>query len=461
LVLRTGSGRAPVKGIVNSMQPSWFQEKAPRAPSLLMALAVVIAAACLATSIPAGSTPSAFILYRVKEGDTFASVAARHHLTEAVLRKRNGLDKNAVCKPGMLLRIPESFGAPTGSSTSAKKASSPTKAKQQDGTLIKGGAATGRLRVFKVHVVQAGESLSSIAAKYGVTENTLREENGFAPDTKLVVHQSVVIPVAEHVLRSSPVSRGLPPSGRSRPTASAPPSPAGSTVPSTPAPATSQASSPRSERPTSSVSLTPRPSPPKRVIGRLATVIHPGGLIRQLPSPHSRPLYTTRPGNQLVVGGQRGNWYAVVMRDGSYTWIPKKYVRLETTELVEDTSKQSLGNQAAVRVAMSYLGCPYRYGGSSRAGIDCSALVKLAYAASGRTLPRTAAAQFNVGYAVPPNLLQPGDRLYFSSDGRRIDHCALYLGNGRMIHASGSRGRVVIDSLFSRKYWSMFRGARR
>ena len=87
------------------------------------------------------------------------------------------------------------------------------------------------------------------------------------------------------------------------------------------------------------------------------------------------------------------------------------------------------------------LGIPYRYGGTSDRGLDCSGLVQRAYARAGIRVPRTSRAQFD---ALPRvDEARPGDLLFFSTaGGRKASHVGIYLGDGEMIHAPG-RGFTV------------------
>ena len=114
----------------------------------------------------------------------------------------------------------------------------------------------------------------------------------------------------------------------------------------------------------------------------------------------------------------------------------------------------SLG-QRAVRIAAGELGVPYRYGGSSPSGFDCSGLVAYVYGRLGVRLPHNAAAQYAYGRAVDSGHLLPGDLVFF--DG--LGHVGVYIGRGRIIHAPRSGERVEIQSLASRS--GSLEGARR
>jgi len=111
--------------------------------------------------------------------------------------------------------------------------------------------------------------------------------------------------------------------------------------------------------------------------------------------------------------------------------------------------------QRAVRIAASELGVPYRYGGSSPSGFDCSGLVAYVYAKLGISLPHNAAAQYSYGRSVDRSHLKPGDLVFFHGLG----HVGLYIGHGRIIHAPQSGERVSIQSLASRS--GSVEGARR
>lgn len=93
--------------------------------------------------------------------------------------------------------------------------------------------------------------------------------------------------------------------------------------------------------------------------------------------------------------------------------------------------------------AEQYLGVPYVWGGLSSKGMDCSGLVRMAYAAQGRTLPRDAWQQALEGKEVAPADLQPGDLIFFGR--KKITHVAIYAGNGEYIHASQMVRRNSLD----------------
>ena len=112
--------------------------------------------------------------------------------------------------------------------------------------------------------------------------------------------------------------------------------------------------------------------------------------------------------------------------------------------------------------AVSLLGIPYRYGGTTKKGFDCSGFIQYVYKTSiNFGLPRLAREQARVGKPVRAKKLRPGDIVHFRIKGQRSPHVGIFLGKGNFIHAPSSGGRVNIQNIHS-KYWKKkYRGARR
>ena len=113
--------------------------------------------------------------------------------------------------------------------------------------------------------------------------------------------------------------------------------------------------------------------------------------------------------------------------------------------------------------ALSLLGTPYRYGGSSpETGLDCSGFVRHVFAeALKRDLPRRSEQISGVGEPVSRAELQPGDLVFFNTLKRAFSHVAIYIGEGRFVHAPAKRGNVRIEGLDDRYWATRFNGARR
>ncbi len=112
-----------------------------------------------------------------------------------------------------------------------------------------------------------------------------------------------------------------------------------------------------------------------------------------------------------------------------------------------DSSSDSGAGQAAVDVAMNYLGVPYVWGGTTPSGFDCSGLMQYCFAKVGISISRVSSSQYYDGTPVSRSNLQPGDMVFFGSD---IHHVGMYIGDGLYIHAPRTGDVVKISSLSSR-----------
>jgi murein DD-endopeptidase len=108
--------------------------------------------------------------------------------------------------------------------------------------------------------------------------------------------------------------------------------------------------------------------------------------------------------------------------------------------------------ERAAAEAVKLVGAPYRYGGMSPKGFDCSGLVLYSYRQAGVTLPHSTEQQRHLGKPVRRSELRPGDLVFFDQQGKKHGHVALYVGNGEIVHAPSSGKRVRRDRLDS-PYW--------
>jgi len=115
-----------------------------------------------------------------------------------------------------------------------------------------------------------------------------------------------------------------------------------------------------------------------------------------------------------------------------------------------------------VETAESFIGLPYRWGGSSAdTGFDCSGLTMAVYHLNGLNLPRSSWAQYKAGDPVQRSALDKGDLVFFAtSGGKRVSHVGVYAGDKSFIHAPGKGKRIRMDSLSNRYYAVRYVGAR-
>lgn len=163
---------------------------------------------------------------------------------------------------------------------------------------------------------------------------------------------------------------------------------------------------------------------------------------------------------------KKGKWVEVMLPDGRKGWTPAA----DLTQFAQWAIKQQVTADRIVDTAMQFEGTPYLWGGASSKGLDCSGLVRLTFFMNGHLLPRNASQQVNYGrevimdcnHSITPDsemfhqemttrikYLQPGDLVFFGTPGNlirkeKITHVGIYIGNGKIIHASH---KVRINSL--------------
>ena len=114
-----------------------------------------------------------------------------------------------------------------------------------------------------------------------------------------------------------------------------------------------------------------------------------------------------------------------------------------------------------LRVAQRMLAVPYRFGGTTLWGLDCSGFVQKAFAFLDLDLPRTAREQFREGAKIAKADLSPGDLVFFRTYANYPSHVGIYLGDNRFVHASSRDRKVTIESLDTPYYLKRYIGAKR
>lgn len=141
---------------------------------------------------------------------------------------------------------------------------------------------------------------------------------------------------------------------------------------------------------------------------------------------------------------------------------PRETGTAPAAEAVAATGDPSVTDSGGIiQTASRFLGTPYQFGGDGQAGIDCSSLVQQVFNEHGISLPRTALEQSKVGKEVTDGELREGDLLFFHTYASYPSHVGIYLGDGKMIHASSGSGKVTVSDINSDYYRSRFTGAKR
>ncbi|MBT2529679.1 C40 family peptidase [Streptomyces sp. ISL-99] len=106
----------------------------------------------------------------------------------------------------------------------------------------------------------------------------------------------------------------------------------------------------------------------------------------------------------------------------------------------------------ALNVAASKKGAPYRYGAAGPSRFDCSGLTLYSYKKVGKSLPRTAQAQYNKTRHISASSRQRGDLVFFHS-GRSVYHVGIYAGSGKIWHSPKSGSVVKLEKIWSKSVW--------
>jgi gamma-D-glutamyl-L-lysine dipeptidyl-peptidase len=145
-----------------------------------------------------------------------------------------------------------------------------------------------------------------------------------------------------------------------------------------------------------------------------------------------RPLLTLPFESHLEIMGEKqlpdDRWIAVRLPDGTSAWI-------QSGDIAFDAKPLSIAE--AIALARRFLGLPYRWGGTSSSGYDCSGFMQMLMRNRGAILPRDARMQatWEGLTTVDRSELQAGDLLFFGK-GEKVNHTGMYIGNGEFIHAT-------------------------
>lgn len=136
--------------------------------------------------------------------------------------------------------------------------------------------------------------------------------------------------------------------------------------------------------------------------------------------------------------------------------IPEQYAAAK----IKQSGQGDLRNEL-VRTVRRYLGVPYRWGGETVNGFDCSGLTMVCYRINGLNLPRNSRSQFQAGRPVAREQLEKGDLVFFATKGgRRVTHVGMYIGNGQFIHAPRTGKTVRVAKLSTPFFAKTYVGAR-
>lgn len=206
--------------------------------------------------------------------------------------------------------------------------------------------------------------------------------------------------------------------------------------------------------------------------------------VRSGPGTSYGSLARANSGEKAYIIGFNNQWYKVIYNDDigyirsdyldlteipyenkASTKTPKFFVNGNSTGVTPSTAALNgttvSRRQTIVANAKKLIGTPYVWGGTTTRGFDCSGFVQHVMKISGITLPRTTAQQAKVGTYVSKANLQPGDLVFLQNTYRAgVSHVGIYIGDGKVIHASSSKG-VTTSSLTGSYFAQHYHSARR
>ena len=187
----------------------------------------------------------------------------------------------------------------------------------------------------------------------------------------------------------------------------------------------------------------------------IATVITETLRVRTSPTTDSSVISTISKGEEFFIIEELEGWLKVELTNFQ-GYISKEYVKTEMKLKTGNTMKELVYGEGIsdtrvnlVNFALQYVGGRYVWGGETLGvGVDCSGFTMRVYETVGIKLPHYSASQPSYGVKISRAELKPGDLIFYSSSNR-IDHVAIYIGNGQIIHANDERTGICISSAFS------------
>ncbi len=185
----------------------------------------------------------------------------------------------------------------------------------------------------------------------------------------------------------------------------------------------------------------------------VAKVTTDGLNVRAKANTDSEVITLVAQGEELEVAAVEGDWVKVLLDDDE-VYVAAEYVEVSAELSTAVTMTELLYGQGVsdVRVdicqyAKEFIGNPYVWGGTSLTkGADCSGFVMKVFQKYGVKLPRTSRTQANCGTTIKVSEAKPGDLIFYAK-GKTINHVAIYIGNGQVVHASSPKTGIKISNV--------------
>lgn len=361
----------------------------------------------LAFTAVSAEAAAKIVSHKIKSGETLYTVAHKHHSTIEEVRKLNGIKKGEILKIGRVLKVPVNTYFPDKNKKIDKKAKKTTVAKKHTKakksrvakkSIQKIKKSTKKHTVLANYSIKKGDTLYTIAKKHKMTVAELVKINKIPYKSTLKLGQK--LKVSKTVSRKKSVVAHIQ----------------------------------KKRHKTVKVA--------KHVIKRKKS----DRILRTALKKQAKPLSAKRVRRRTAASE---DIFFKSMQPSLKTFGGK----LDRKKAYKITS-----------LAKKKLGRRYVWGATGKNAFDCSGLTSYVYKKNGIRLPRRAIAQSKVGKRIPRSQLKPGDLVFFDTSKHHkgyVNHVGIYIGNGKFIHASSAKKKVVITSLNKPFYAKRFKVARR
>jgi len=375
------------------------------------------------------------VSHKIKSGETLFAIAHAYHSSIKDVRELNGLKSGEVLKPGKTLKVPVNSYFPE--------------------------------KGLRAHTVKSGETLSGIAHKYHTRVALLKKLNGIEKGKRLRVGEVIKVPKDTYFASKEK-----------------------SVTQKTAVAVKKKQSKARMAKRTVVKNYTIRKGDTlytiakkhKMTVAELVKInkiaykatLKPGVKLKVAKTVTVKKK-KTRVAKQSSKSKRSKHLLKTALKKQSKPLASKRVRHARSSEDIFFKSMQprlkhfgtKLDRRKAYRItslAKKKLGRRYAWGAAGNNAFDCSGLTTYVYRKNGIRLPRRAIAQSKVGKRIPRSQLKPGDLVFFDTSKHHrgyVNHVGIYIGNGKFIHASSAKKKVVITSLNKPFYAKRFKVARR